>query len=97
MRILMDFDVKDKYTDVIEIEQTSLIEAGKFEKGKPNDLFIDLFRIGQGADSAISGQYILDGTMEAYNKAIETYNKAVNKLLVKGYAKISDFGNVDWY
>lgn len=97
MRILMDFSGDEKYCDVTEIEQTSLIEQGEFKEGKPNELFVDLYRIAQKAEWAISGQYILDGTMESYNKAIETYNNAVNKLLTTGYAKISDFGNVDWY
>ena len=96
MRILMDFVEEKKYDfyDVIEIEETSLILQGN---ESPYELFIDLFRIGKGVDFAISGQYKLDGTLDTYNKAITDYNNAVEKLFTKGYAKISDFGNVEWF
>lgn len=42
------------------------------------------------------GEYLLDGTEETYQKAVENYNSVCKKLLEKGYCKASDFENFDW-
>ena len=48
-------------------------------------------------DDEIRGKYPVDGTKEALDKALSDYNKALDILLTKGYAKLNDFGNVEWY
>ena len=107
MRILMDFEMnKDVETfngirvlDIEEFEATRLtpIWDGSDSNDIPDDLYIDLYPISNPTQKfAIKGYYNLDGTKEVFEKALNNYNKVVNQLLTKGYAKISDFENVSW-
>lgn len=65
--------------------------------GYPDVLYIYLYHHGDTDEDAIVGQYILDGTLETFTNALSNYKKVSESLLTKGYCKISDFKNVDWF
>lgn len=108
MRILMDFEMNNdaetfngiRVLDIEEYEATRLTpiwESGSDSNDIPDDLCIELYHIGNPTQEfATTGYYNLDGTKEVFEKALNNYNKVVNQLLTKGYAKISDFENVSW-
>lgn len=107
MRILMDFEMNKeaetyngiRVANIEECKEIELIPSwnpGRDAGTLPDYLSIFLYGYDDTFDTATRGEYILDGTKETVNKALENYNKVINKLLVNGYAKISDFENVEW-
>lgn len=107
MRILLDFEMNKeaetyngiRVTDIAEYKESELVpvwKPGSDAKCLPDYLFINLYGYDEEPDMATKGEYILDGTEETFNKALENYNKVANQLLINGYAKISDFKNVEW-
>ncbi len=108
MRILLDFDIDSehvplrgvKFYDIAEFDKVFLIPywiKGDNINRNPDKLYINLCLAGRPINEAYKGEYMLDGSSDAFLKAIVNYDNVVNKLLVNGYAKISDFENVDWY
>lgn len=105
MRILMDFEYNKKNETVNSIRVTDIEEVLKISISQsweansknefPDDLCIEL-QTYQDEEFWIRGWYNLDGTKETLNKALHNYNEVTNKLLEKGYCKISDFENVTW-
>lgn len=108
MRILLDFEMNKKaetyngirITDVEEIVFVNLTpcwQPNHKADALPDELCIELYTASNPTQEyAIQGWYRLDDTEATFNKALENYNKVTNQLLTKGYAKISDFKNVDW-
>ena len=107
MRVFLDFEMNrdaetingNRFVDIEEIQEVALIpgwRAGSNTDDIPTDLSITLVRFGKLWGESIYGTYNLDGTKETFDRAIENYNKVINKLLVAGYCKISDFENVTW-
>lgn len=107
MRVLLDFYFNEesetlngiRYNDVQEIESTELIPVWSPESSThdiPDFLYVHLYAICDKEDAVISGQYILNDTQESVDAAIKNYNDVIEKLLINGYCRISDFKNVDW-
>ncbi len=107
MRVLLDFYFNEesqtlngrRYNDVQEIESTELIPVWSPENSThdiPDSLYVTLYAICDKEDAVISGQYILNDTQESVDAAIKNYNDVIEKLLINGYCRISDFKNVDW-
>lgn len=106
MRILLDFAMNEdmetynniRLCDVDEIEQVNIVPMWEPNSSNklPDKLYIELYHSGDSQDDCIMGWYVLDGTEETTRKAIANYNKVVEQLLTKGYAKISDFENTEW-
>lgn len=43
------------------------------------------------------GSYNLDGTIKTYQEAVKNFEEVCEKLLTKGYCRMSDFKNFKWY
>lgn len=108
MRVLLDFYYNEeqetfngiRICDIEEIESVRLQPVWSPEHSTdelPDYLYIYFYHHGDTEEDAIAGNYILDDSVESFNNAIANYNAVVEKLLTKGYCKISDFKSVDWF
>lgn len=100
MRFMLDFDGIENIGDMDIDEIVSVRSYEMFnprhKNDTPSNIFIELYRPNDTQEMAIMGEYKLDGTKDTYNKAIANYKKVVNQLFTKGYARASDFENVEW-
>lgn len=85
-------------TDIEEIVSIELIPAWKMGKSTqdiPDYLGVTIIS-ADSPDTEITGRYILDGTDETYQAAMDNYSSIAEQLLVKGYCRDSEFENFEW-
>ena len=108
MRILLDFEMNresETYNgiriadieEIVFVNLTPVWHPNSNIDNLPDELCVELYTASNPSQEfAIQGWYFLDGSDVIFNAALENYNKVVNQLLLTGYAKISDFKNINW-
>lgn len=86
---------KDSVKEIFEIWGTPVYEEGD----KPVGFYVEVFEpcTKIGIERGLSeidtiGEYEIDGTAESLEKAQKSFDKVLEQLLVKGYARLEDFG-----
>ena len=88
--------------EVVSVDITPVWEK-KYGEGIPEGLYIDILPAdflplnGNYDEVTIKGEYILDGTRETYAAAVANWKKIQKKLLERGFCRIADFENVEWF
>lgn len=93
MRIMFDKNyVKEFHT----IDSTPAWKTGESTKDNPSSYSVGWFDFLIDEYDYI-GEYMLDGTIETYQKAVHNFESICEKLLTKGYCRADDFENFEWY
>lgn len=99
MRIAFDYD--DIY-EIVSISATPCwpSESERYSMTNPVHYFVSIFHHysdGPSDQEEILGEYMLDGSEKTYRKAQKNLKRICKKLLKKGYCKINDFKNFEFY
>jgi hypothetical protein len=87
----------------VEISSIDATPAWCTERGSssenPEIYQVAMYRQGweQDRESDIMGEYLLDGTIETYEKAKENFGIVCYKLLTRGWCTAEDFENFEFY
>lgn len=93
MRIMFGEESYPSISEFSYIGATPVWNDGN-EAGEDNpDYYVVSVQFIGNSESEPIGQYILDGTKETYKKAQSNFKSILEKLLEKGYCKVSDFKN----
>lgn len=92
MRIMLDS------TSIIEITSISAVPCWDPAQNCTRDI-PELYSISvvEDGEGNYLGTYNLDGTTKTYHAAVQNFEEVCEKLLTKGYCRLSDFNNFELY
>ena len=96
MRIIYDFNEFPEVEEITTLSGTPGWKPGSDTNKNPDALTLFVVRAGEERGDCV-GEWILDGTPEAYQAAKQNYMEIVEKVLVNGFVRASDFNSFEWW
>lgn len=93
----------NKLNDIFSVEEIISINAVPAwepdgDEDNPSMFVVEAFQYSvDGNETMPLGQYLLDGTKETYQKAVENFNNICVKAATCGWFETGDFKNFKWF